>query len=63
MISTKLKSYLDNAGVAYVCHPHPPACTSQEIAQCAHIPGREMVKSSHVKSGRNVAHHDCSFRE
>jgi|ERR1051326_1921448 Ala-tRNA(Pro) deacylase len=45
MISTKLKEYLDNAGVTYTGHPHRPAYTSQEIAQSVHVPGREMVKS------------------
>jgi Ala-tRNA(Pro) deacylase len=45
MISTKIKEYLDNAGVAYTGHPHRRAYTSQEIAQSVHIPGHEMVKS------------------
>ena len=50
MISTKLKTYLDNAGVAYTVHPHPPAYTAQEIAHFVHVPGREMVKSVVLKS-------------
>jgi Ala-tRNA(Pro) deacylase len=50
MISTRLKEYLDNAGVAYTGHPHRPAYTSQEIAQSVHIPGREMVKSVILKT-------------
>jgi len=50
MISTKLKEYLDNAGVAYTVHPHRTAYTSQEIAQSVHIPGREMVKSVILKA-------------
>jgi Ala-tRNA(Pro) deacylase len=45
MISTKLKEFLDNAGVSYTIHPHRPACTSQEIAESLHTPGREIVKS------------------
>jgi Ala-tRNA(Pro) deacylase len=50
MISTKLKAYLDEAGVAYAPHPHRPAYTSQEIAQSVHIPGREMAKSVVLKA-------------
>jgi Ala-tRNA(Pro) deacylase len=50
MISTKLKQYLDDAGVRYTPHPHPPAYTSQEIAQSLHVPGREMVKSVILKA-------------
>jgi Ala-tRNA(Pro) deacylase len=50
MISSKLKSYLDDAGVAYIRHPHTPAYTSQEIAQRVHIPGREMVKAVMLKA-------------
>jgi len=49
MISTKLKEYLDDAGIHYTGHPHPPAYTSAEIAQSVHIPGREMVKSVILK--------------
>ena len=45
MISKILKDYLDSAGAAYSGHPHRVAYTSQEIAQSAHVPGREMVKS------------------
>ena len=45
MISTKLKAYLDTAGVAYTGHPHDPVYTSQEIAHSVHVPGRQMVKS------------------
>jgi Ala-tRNA(Pro) deacylase len=45
MISTKIKEYLDNAGVAYTGHPHRRAYTSQEIAESVHIPGQEMLKS------------------
>ena len=50
MISTKLKEYLDNAGVTYTGHPHRPAYTSQEIAQSVHVPGREMIKSVMLKA-------------
>src|SRR5215813_5347695 len=50
MISAKLKEHLDNAGVTYEGHPHPPAYTSLEIAQSVHIPGREMAKSVILKA-------------
>jgi Ala-tRNA(Pro) deacylase len=49
MISTKLKQYLEDAGVAYTRHPHRTAYTSQEIAQSVHVPGREMVKAVILK--------------
>jgi Ala-tRNA(Pro) deacylase len=50
MISKKLKDYLDSAGAAYSGHPHRVAYTSQEIAQSAHFPGRQMVKSVILKT-------------
>jgi len=50
MISSKLKSYLDDAGVPYIRRPHTPAYTTQEVAQRVHIPGREMVKSVMLKA-------------
>src|SRR5438132_13620617 len=50
MISTKLRDYLDNSGVAYTRHAHPAAYTSQEIAQSIHVPGCEMVKSVILKA-------------
>jgi len=50
MISQKLKDYLDGAGAAYSGHPHRVAFTSQEVAQSAHVPGREMVKSVILKT-------------
>src|SRR5262249_39792830 len=45
MISSKLQGYLDEEGVAYTRHVHPPAYTAQEIAAVTHVPGREMIKS------------------
>jgi len=51
MVSTKLKQYLDDAGVPYARHPHTPAYTSREVAHNVHIPGREMVKSVLLKAG------------
>jgi Ala-tRNA(Pro) deacylase len=45
MISMKLREHLDKERVAFKHHVHATAYTSQEIAEAAHIPGREMVKS------------------
>jgi Ala-tRNA(Pro) deacylase len=45
MISTRLRDYLDSAGVPYSSHPHKPVYTAQELAQSVHIPGGEVVKS------------------
>lgn len=41
----KLIKYLDENKVKYVILKHSPAFTSQEIAQRAHIPGKELAKS------------------
>lgn len=41
----KLKEFLDNEGVKYVCISHSPAYTAQEIAACAHVRGRELAKT------------------
>jgi len=54
MISTKLRDYLDNSGVAYTRHAHPAAYTSQEIAASMHVPGREMVKSVILKADEDT---------
>ena len=49
MVSSKLKDYLDQAGVQYTRHSHAPAYTSLEIAHSVHVPGSEMVKSVMLK--------------
>jgi Ala-tRNA(Pro) deacylase len=49
MVSSKLKDYLDEAGVEYERHSHAPAYTSLEIAHAVHVPGSEMVKSVMLK--------------
>ena len=41
----KLKDYLNEQGVKYVCISHSPAYTAQEVAASAHVPGREMAKT------------------
>jgi len=40
----KLKQFLDAERVKYACISHSPAYTASEIAQSAHIPGRELAK-------------------
>lgn len=40
----KLKQFLDENRVKYVCISHSKAYTAQEVAQSAHVPGRAMAK-------------------
>ena len=49
MISTKLETYLNEAGVPHSHNPHRVAYTAQEIAESIHIPGRELLKSVILK--------------
>jgi Ala-tRNA(Pro) deacylase len=41
----KLKEFLDRENVKYVCITHSPAYTAQEVAQSAHITGKELAKT------------------
>jgi Ala-tRNA(Pro) deacylase len=45
MPSKKLKEFLDSKKVKYIKIEHAPAYTAQEIAQSAHIPGKELAKT------------------
>lgn len=45
MPSKKLKEFLDSKKIKYVKIEHSPAYTAQEIAQSAHIPGKELAKT------------------
>ena len=45
MILKKLVEYLDDNNVRYVNVTHSTAFTAQDVAQSAHIPGKEMAKS------------------
>ena len=40
----KLKAFLDEEKIKYVCIVHSPAYTAQEVAASAHITGRELAK-------------------
>ena len=45
MSTTKIKKYLDENNIKYVCIKHSEAYTSEEIAECSHIPGDVMAKT------------------
>ena len=51
----KLKEFLDNEHVKYVTITHSPAYTAQEIAACAHIPGKDVAKTVMVKADGKMA--------
>lgn len=41
----QLKDFLDTAGVEYLCQPHPPAFTAQQLAHHVKIAGDRVVKT------------------
>ena len=45
MPASRLKEFLDSNGVKYVTVPHRQAYTAMEVAESAHVPGREMAKT------------------
>lgn len=45
MPGQKLKEYLDEHKVKYLCLDHSPAYTAQEVAQSAHVSGRTFLKT------------------
>jgi Ala-tRNA(Pro) deacylase len=45
----KLRDFLDQQKVKYVCVTHSPAFTAQDIAAAAHVSGKEMAKPVMVK--------------
>lgn len=49
MLSRKLKDYLNSQGIKYVTITHSQAYTANEIAEVAHIPGKELAKTVMVK--------------
>ena len=51
----KLKQFLDENQVKYLCISHSKAYTAQEVAQSAHIPGRAMAKVVIVKLDGELA--------
>lgn len=54
MISTKLETYLNEAGVPHTHNPHSVAYTALEVAQSAHIPGHELLKSVILKADKDL---------
>jgi len=51
----KLTEFLDREGVKYTTLSHSRAYTAQEVAACAHIPGKEMAKTVIVKVDGKMA--------
>lgn len=41
----KLREFLDSHHIKYFVFSHSPAYTAQDIAESAHVPGKEMVKT------------------
>ena len=55
MLAKRLKDFLDEAHVKYITIGHSPAFTAQEIAERAHIPGKELAKTVIVKIDGDLA--------
>ena len=55
MLVSKLKTYLNVNGVKFVTIQHSAAFTAQEIADSAHISGKELVKTVIVRVGDELA--------
>jgi Ala-tRNA(Pro) deacylase len=51
----KLKEFLDENHIKYVCVGHSKAYTAQEVAESAHIPGRAMAKVVIIELDREMA--------
>ena len=45
----KLKKFLNDNEIRFVCVSHSPAFTAQEIAASAHIPGKKLAKTVMVE--------------
>lgn len=45
MPAAKVKAYLDSRGIKYVSVQHSPAFTAPEIAESAHVSGRDFAKT------------------
>lgn len=50
-ILTKLREYLDKAGVQYEVLSHRQAFTAQEVAEAQHVKGRDLAKVVMLRSG------------
>jgi len=47
----KLKEFLDNHHVKYLCVNHSPGYTAQEVAAAAHVSGKQLAKIVMLKVG------------
>lgn len=45
MLAPRFKDFLDSNGVKYTSIPHRPAYTAMEIAESAHVSGKDMAKT------------------
>jgi Ala-tRNA(Pro) deacylase len=55
MPASKLREFLDSHGVKYVSIRHSPAFTAQEVAQSAHVSGRDFAKTIVVNTDSGMA--------
>lgn len=55
MISQQIRKFLENHHVKYSVINHPTAYTASQIAQSAHIPGRQLAKIVVVKIDDKLA--------
>lgn len=55
MIAAKVERFLEGQGVSCQPVPHPPAPTSSETAQAAHVPGGLLAKAVLVESPERCA--------
>jgi Ala-tRNA(Pro) deacylase len=55
MPARKLKEFLDSHGVKYVSVRHSPAFTAQEVAESAHVSGRDFAKTIVVNTDSGMA--------
>jgi len=51
----RLKKFLDDNNIKYISIFHSHAYTAQEVAESAHIPGRELAKTVMVKIDGKIA--------
>lgn len=55
MPANKIREFLDRHGVKYVSIRHSPAFTASEVAQSAHVSGRDFAKTIMVKVDDGMA--------
>jgi len=55
MAMKKLKEYLDKNHIKYFIIGHSPAFTTQQVAEAAHIPGKEVAKTVIIKLDGELA--------